>query len=87
VERSENNDNCRICGEIKPRFFKPPHFQGTVKSIQPFERIGIDFKGPLPLTSQNQYFLTIVDKYSRFLFVYPCANTSSKTYFLLKIVI
>jgi len=71
-------ENCRICCEIKPRFFKPPQAQ-LVKSTQPFERISIDFKGPLPSTSQNHYFLTIVDEYSRFPFVYPCADTSSKT--------
>ena len=67
-------ENCRICCEIKPRFFKPPQAQ-LVKS------------GPLPSTSQNHYFLTIVDEYSRFPFVYPCANTSSNCYFLLIIVI
>ena len=70
--------NCRICCEIKPRLFEPPQAQ-LMKSTQPFERIGIDFKGPLPSTSQNHYFLRIVDEYSRFPFVYPCADTSSKT--------
>jgi len=31
-----------------------------VKFTQPFERISIDFKGPLPSISQNHYFLTSI---------------------------
>ena len=38
--------DCRACARIKPRFYRS---KGTlIKATQPFERINIDFKGPLP---------------------------------------
>ena len=43
------------------------------------ERLGIDFKGPLPSATRNPYMLTIVDEYSRFPFVFPCPNMHTKT--------
>ena len=67
-----------MCAELKPRFHKPP--MGTlIKSTQPMERLNIDFKGPLPSSTPNKYFLTIIAEYSRFPFVYPCSNISSQT--------
>ncbi len=69
---------CITCSRCKPRFFRPP--RGTlIKSTQPFERINLDFKGPLPSTSRNRYILTIVDEFSRFPFVYPCPDVSTST--------
>ena len=43
------------------------------------ERLNIYFKGPLPSATQNKYFLTIIDEYSRFPIVFPCPNISSQT--------
>ena len=38
-------NSCQICAENKPRFYRP---QATfVKATQPFERLNLDFKGPL----------------------------------------
>ena len=69
--------DCRTCAKIKPRFYRS---KGTlIKATQPFERINIDFKGPLPSSSRNKYLLTIVDEYSRFPFAFPCADTDSST--------
>ena len=69
---------CQTCAEIKPNFFSPP--LGTlIKATKPMERLNIDFKGPLPSTSKNKYFLCIVDEYSRFPFVYPCSDMSTPT--------
>ena len=48
---------CSICCEIKPRFFKPPPAI-LIKCTQPFEKLSIDFKGPLPSTTENHHFLT-----------------------------
>lgn len=70
--------HCKICAETKPRFFKPPHTP-LLKATQPFERLNIDFKGPIPSSSKNKFFLTIVDEFSRFPFVYPCSDVSSST--------
>ena len=69
---------CAVCSEIKPRFHTPlPSF--LVKATQPFERISLDFKGPIPSVSRNKYFLTIIDEYSRFPFAYPCSDISAST--------
>ena len=49
------NSVCKECAEIKPRFYKPVPGH-LIKATQPFERLNIDFKGPLPSTNQNKYF-------------------------------
>ena len=70
--------SCRICAELKPHFHRPPI--GTlIKSTQPMDILNLDFKGPLPSATQNKYFLTTIDEYSRFPFVFPCPNVSSQT--------
>ena len=65
--------SCRICAELKPSFCKreESHF---IKASKPFERINVDFKGPLSSSSRNKYLLVIIDEYSRFLFAFPCPN-------------
>ena len=50
-----------------------------IKATQTFERVSIDFKGLLPSTSHNKYFLTVTDEFSRFLFAIPCSNISTPT--------
>ena len=57
--------NCRICVELKPPFYKSIGAQ-LIKATKPFEKISIDFKGPVPSTSHNKYLLVIIDEYSRF---------------------
>ena len=37
---------CKTCAEVKPRFYQPPEGQ-LIKATQPFERLSIDFKGPM----------------------------------------
>lgn len=71
-------NNCRVCSEIKPRYYSPPAVS-LVKATQPFERLSVDFKGPLPSSSKNHYFLTIVDEFSRFPFAFPCRSTDANT--------
>ena len=74
----EMTANCKECLEIKPQFV---HSDGAhlIKATQPFERLNLDFKGPLPSVSKNRYFLTIVDEYSRFPFTFPCSDMTTKT--------
>lgn len=70
---------CQVCAKLKPRFYKPSQCQ-LIKSTSPFERISIDFKGPLPRSALgNVYILTVVDEYSRFPFAFPCKTTDSIT--------
>ncbi len=70
--------SCPVCCECKPKFYHPEEAHLS-KATQPFERINIDFKGPLPSNNKNKYFLNIIDEYSRFPFVFPCPDVSTPT--------
>lgn len=69
---------CRVCAESKPQFYSPVQSH-LVKATQPFERLNIDFKGPLKSNNQNVYFLNIIDEFSRFPFVFPCKDVSTRS--------
>ena len=70
---------CTDCSEVKVKFLKPKDNLNLIKATKPFERISLDFKGPLPTTSGNKYMLVIIDEYSRFPFVYACENLKAST--------
>ena len=70
--------NCRVCCECKPSYHKPEQAH-LIKATQPFERLNLDFKGPLPSETRNTFMLTIIDEYSRFPFVFPCPDVSTNT--------
>ena len=70
---------CRICAECKPRFYIPPNKVKLIKATQPFERLNLDFKGPLPSNTKNKYILTVVDEYSRYPFAILCQDVSAST--------
>ena len=70
--------NCVHCLEQKPRFIKRIN-NSLIRATRPFERISIDFMGPKPSTSKNQYILSVIDEYSRFPFAFPCPDTSAET--------
>ena len=71
-------NSCRVCAESKPKFYKANAGQ-LIKATMPFERLNVDFKRPLPSTNKNRYFLTVVDEYSRFPFIFPCSDMTSST--------
>ncbi|GAA48338.1 retrovirus-related Pol polyprotein from transposon opus [Clonorchis sinensis] len=64
--------SCKVCAELKPRFWKSSG--KLIKATQPFERLSLDFKGPLPSNTHNRYLLTIIDEFSRFPFAFACAD-------------
>ena len=69
--------SCPTCLKLKPNYVKS---NGTlIKATQPFERINIDFKGPLPTTTGNKYILTIVDEFSRYPFAFPVRDMVTPT--------
>ncbi|KAG8183811.1 hypothetical protein JTE90_027736 [Oedothorax gibbosus] len=68
---------CPSCNQLKPRFCK--NEGQLIKATSAFERLNVDFKGPLPTTTKNRYLLTIVDEYSRFPFAFPCSDISTST--------
>ena len=69
---------CKECCEVKPQFHKPTSIP-LITATQPFEKLDIDFKGPLPSHDKNVYFLQVIDEFSRFPFVFPCSDLSTKT--------
>ena len=70
---------CHICCEVKPNYHRRE--AGTlIKSTSAFERLSIDFKGPVPLSkNQNAYILTVADEYSRFPWAFPVRDLSTAT--------
>ena len=69
---------CKVCSEVKPRYYKPEGMV-LIEATQPFQRLSIDFKGPLPSVTKNKYFLTIVDEFSRFPFAFPTSDMTTET--------
>ena len=69
---------CPVCCECIPQFHRLEKVP-LIKATQPYERINIDFKGPLPTNNGNKYFLMGVDEHSRFPFVFPCPDVSTST--------
>ena len=67
---------CRVCAELKPRYYNKPQ-ETLIKSSRAWERISVDFKGPLE--GRNTYVLFVVDEFSRYPFAFPCKNMSSST--------
>ena len=69
--------NCRVCAELKPRYYNNNLHEPLIRSSRPWERISIDFKGPVE--GKNSYVLFVVDEFSRYPFAFPCKNMSSST--------
>ena len=68
----------KIYAELKPHFYKLPEMR-VIKATRPMERLSIDFKGPIGNLNRNNYMLTVIDEYSRFLFAFPCSNINAET--------
>ena len=55
---------CTTGSALKPRFYQPPRNK-FIKASQVWERVSIDFKGPLTTFYKgNKYLLIVVDEYS-----------------------
>ena len=59
--------NCWVCAEWKPRFYRILP-ETLVKATKPWERTGIDFKGPME--GKNKYFLIVFYEFSRYPFAF-----------------
>ncbi|XP_062909829.1 LOW QUALITY PROTEIN: uncharacterized protein LOC134349429 [Mobula hypostoma] len=68
--------DCQVCAECKPHFYRLEKAP-VIKATRPFERLSVDFKGPLPSTDRNVYFLNVIDEYLRFPFAIPCPDTTT----------
>ena len=69
-------NNCRVCAEVKPQFYRKPS-EILIKSMRPWERISIDFKGPLQ--GKSPYVLFVIDEFSRYPFAFPCRDMKTET--------
>jgi len=38
--------NCKTCAEVKPQFFQPAS-RPLIKAVRPWDRVSVDFKGPV----------------------------------------
>ena len=74
----EMTSQCEDCQQIMPHLVRSNDAR-LVKATEVFERLNLDFKGPLPSASSNKYFLTVLDEYSRFPFAFPCFDMTAKT--------
>ena len=68
----------RLCAELKPQFCQPAK-STLIKATGLMQRISIDFKGLLLTATRNQYLFVIVDKYSRFPFLYASTDMQTST--------
>ena len=71
---------CRVCAEHKPQFHKSPQAH-LIKATQSFERLNLDFKGPLKSNYRTIFFLNVIDEYSRFPFVFLVRMSAHKLLF------
>ena len=77
VWRNQNSvQKLSYCAEVKPQFFKPES-QTLIKAVRPWDRVSVNFKGPV--SGPHPYLLIVVDEHSRFPFVFPCKNMKSST--------
>jgi transposase InsO family protein/predicted aspartyl protease len=75
-------DTCRDCGLCAERCRGAPPRQGPMQTLEvgsPMERVQLDLVGPNPLTSrQNQWILTMVDSFSRYMVAVPIRTKEAK---------
>ena len=70
--------NCVLCNKYKARKHKDTELRKYPLPSKPFERVAMDFLGPLPLTDKgNKYILLISDYLTRFSVLFPLPNRSA----------
>ena len=71
---------CKVCAERKKTSQRHGLMQNFELVEQPFERVGIDWIGPLPESKNgNQYVLMIVDHYSHYPMAIPVKRNDAAT--------
>ncbi|XP_065654864.1 uncharacterized protein LOC136081476 [Hydra vulgaris] len=64
--------------KLKPCFFKPSTGL-LIQAKRIWERLSMDFIGPLQSVTANIYTLVVVDKYSRYPFAFLCKDITADT--------
>ena len=65
------------CAECKPQYFRTEPIN-LIKATQALREIGYRCQRSTSNSNQNKFILTICDEYSRYLFAFPCRDTSAK---------
>ena len=78
----QSNNACDVCALAKQR--RLPFSVSSISSVRPFELIHCDIWGPYKIASLSgaKYFLTIVDDYSRFTWVFFMHHKSETQHLL-----
>jgi transposase InsO family protein len=78
IDVRQKIENCDICHRTK---IVPGTIPQSLPAAQrPFQRIAMDFAGPLRTTrKRNKYFLVVVDEFSRFVKIFPTKDCSSSS--------
>lgn len=73
-------NSCPVCQKNQPKPKEQQHTLASQQSGAPWQRISIDFVGPLPESAQgNSYVLTIKDYFSRWIEAIPTNNLTAET--------
>lgn len=71
---------CDICAANKPPSRKPKGTLGDMRTGAPFDRLGIDIMGPLPLSYKgNQYIQVITDTFTKWVEILPVPDQTAHT--------
>ncbi|KAG1035280.1 hypothetical protein G6F43_013258 [Rhizopus delemar] len=66
---------CQICKGSKTHQYQ----EGSTNGSFPFQRVTVDFLGPLPtVASGHRYILVVIDTYMKFVELYPVQSTSGE---------
>jgi len=71
--------NCHTCSVLEPRFYRPTQ-EHLVKATSAWERLSVDFKGPIVTSPRgNRFLFVVVDEYNRLPFAFACKDTSASS--------
>ena len=72
--------DCKLCVARKSPHVKPAGALQPIVTERPFEIVGTDLLGPLPITAQgNQYIQVVTDAFSKWTGAFAVPNAESKT--------
>ncbi|KAB2630096.1 hypothetical protein D8674_007615 [Pyrus ussuriensis x Pyrus communis] len=76
VQTDDNNSTCISC--IQGKMSRIPFPVRTDRCTSPFQKVHTDIWGPSPVRSIEgyRYYVTFVDEYTRFVWIFPMSNKS-----------
>ena len=72
--------SCEECGKNKTQVPKPKGLLGHIRAGAPWEIIGVDLIGPLPITERgNRYIIVFIDYFTKWVEIVPIPDQSAQT--------